>query len=87
MPATVFDYRRVAAAAKGALQEAFSDSLIETEEGFAGRVHIKIVSPKFNGKNEKRKQNMVWEVLKAELEPEDLAGVSLVMPYGMDDLP
>ena len=87
MPKVTFKYSEIAEKAKQALEEGFPKSLIDTEEGFEGRVHVKIVSPAFNGKSEKRKQNMVWEVLKAKLQGDDLAGVSFVMPYGMDDLP
>ena len=82
-----FNYRTTAARAKAALREAFPDSVIETEKGWAGRVHAKIVSPKFNGKTEKTKQDMVWDVLKDKLDPADLAGISLVIAYSMDELP
>ena len=87
MPKVAFNYPETAKAAQQALRAAFPGSAIETERGFEGRVHVKIVSPAFNGKNETRKQNLVWEALRAKLDAMDLQGVTIVMAYGMDELP
>jgi stress-induced morphogen len=69
-----------------ALTQGFPGSAIKTEEGWQGRVHVRIVSERFDGKSEAEKQGMVWEVLRAVLGA-DAQAVSLVLPYGMDELP
>lgn len=86
MGISAFDYEAISTRAKEALQAAFSGAAIETEEGQQGRVHVKIVSDDFNGKSEKAKQELVWRVLQREL-ADDAQAVSLVLPYGMDEIP
>lgn len=86
MPAVQYDYEVIAAKATEALKKAFPDSVIQSEEGYLGRVHLRIVSPSFDGKNETEKQVMVWEVLNAEMEQEAQA-ITLALAYGMDELP
>ncbi len=86
MPAVQYDYDTLAEKARSALKEAFPESAIETEEGYLRRVHVRIVSPAFNGRSEREKQHMVWEVLEAEM-GEDAQAVTLVLAYGMDELP
>ena len=86
MPAVQYDYDTLAEKARSALKEAFPESAIETEEGYLGRVHVRIVSPAFNGRSEREKQHMVWEVLEAEM-GEAAQAVTLVLAYGMDELP
>jgi stress-induced morphogen len=86
MGSTAFDYAALSDAAKEALGAAYPRSAIETEQGYQGRVHIRIVSSEFNGKREADKQAMVWDVLKQAL-GERAQGVSLVLAYGMDELP
>jgi len=51
-----------------------------------GRVLVRIVSSKFNGMKEKSRQAFVWDVLRSALGPE-AQNVSLVIPYGTDELP
>jgi stress-induced morphogen len=81
-----YDYEAISKAAREALAREFPNSAIETEEGFGGRVQIKIVSSAFNGQSEKAKQGMVWQTLQRDLADDALA-VSLIMPYGLDELP
>jgi stress-induced morphogen len=86
MAAVEYDYKAVAERAVEALRGAFPNSVIETEESYRGRVHVRIVSPSFNGKNEQEKQALLWDVLRAELE-DDAQAVTLALAYGMDELP
>jgi len=79
-------YALVSQLAKQALGAAFPGSAIDTERGFGERVHIRIVSSALNGMSERRKQAMVWDVLRDRLGT-DAQLVSLVLPYGMDELP
>ena len=82
-----FNYTTISRKAKAALKSAFPEAAIETEKQFAGRVHVKIVSPEFNGKRDETKQTMVWDVLRDKLSADpDLLGISLVVVYGMDEL-
>lgn len=66
-------------------QEFGPNTTIRTDEGWHGRVHVKIVSSAFDGRIEDEKQAMVWEVLRRELGTESQA-VSLVLAYGMDEI-
>lgn len=86
MAAVEYDYEAVAGKAVKALRSAFPESVIEVEPSYKGRVHLRIVSPAFNGKNEQEKQALVWDVLRAELE-EDAQAITLALAYGMDELP
>jgi stress-induced morphogen len=86
MANVTYNYQQIAEAATAALREVFPDSLIQTDEGFEDRVHIKIISPAFNGLRERDKQAKVWDVLEARL-GRDTEAISLVVPYGMDELP
>ena len=86
MPAAEYDFEFVSAKAEQALRGAFPNSVIETEESYRGRVHLRIVSPSFNGRNEQEKQALVWDVLRAELE-DDAQAITLALAYGMDELP
>lgn len=86
MAAPAYDFEDIARRAEEALRSAFPNSVIEVEPSYKGRVHLRIVSPAFNGKNEQEKQALVWDVLRAELE-EDAQAITLALAYGMDELP
>lgn len=58
---------------------------LKTSKGYLGRVHVMLVSEALNGLSEDRKQKAVWEVLEAEL-GDEAQGVSLVLPYGTDEV-
>jgi stress-induced morphogen len=86
MPETTFDYPTESERVKQALKSYFrDDAYIVTDEGYNGRVHVRIVSKQFDGKREEEKQALIWEILREKLGPE-AASVSLVIPYGMDEL-
>ena len=53
--------------------------------GYNGRVHLKVVSRRFNGMNERQKQQVIWEILNTRLGA-DAQAVSLAMVYGTDEL-
>jgi len=54
-------------------------------EGYMGRVHVKVVSEKFNGLSEPEKQDMIWVILEGEL-GDDAKYVTLAIAYGTDEL-
>ncbi len=69
-----------------ALRRAFpTNSVVEVEEGYQGRVRAKVVSSLLNGMREQEKQNYLWEILRSEL-GEDAQNVSFVLAYGTDEL-
>ena len=83
---TEYNYAEIAPKVKDALRRAFPDnSTIVTSEGYGGRVHAKVVSERFNGINEREKQDILWNALRGELKEEALA-VSLALAYGTDEL-
>ena len=56
MAAIQFDYSQVSGRVVQELRRVLGENTtIATEEGYLGRIHLKIVSPIFNGKAEKRK--------------------------------
>jgi stress-induced morphogen len=85
MPAKVFDFDQLAPKVEQALREEFPKDTIEINKGYKGRVHVLIVSPRFNDMTERQKQDYIWDILKAELE-EDVQAVSLALVYGTDEL-
>lgn len=85
MPDILFDYQLESEKVKKALRPAFPQDTIATDEGYNGRVHLKVVSERFNGRSERAKQDMIWEILRDKLK-EDSQAVSLAMAYGTDEL-
>ena len=83
---TEYIYAEVAPKVKAALRLAFPDnSTIVTSEGYAGRVHAKVVSERFNGISETEKQTIIWDALRDKMKEESQA-VSLALAYGTDEL-
>ena len=81
-----FDYQQVVEDVRTTLQNAFGpNSAIRTEEGWHGRVHVKIVSNAFDGMSEEEKQEIIWTELRNRLGAESQA-VSLVLAYGLDEI-
>ena len=71
--------------AEEVLHRHFPNASIELRPGYQGRIHVIIASPAFNGLREEEKQEMVWDVLRADLN-EESQSITLVIPYGMDEL-
>ena len=85
MTEIAFDYRAESGRIKEALRQVFPHDTIATDEGYNGRVHLKIVSEAFNGRSEREKQQMIWDILRSRLGA-DAQAVSLAMAYGTDEL-
>ncbi len=85
MAATTFNYPEATKKAEAGLRKVFENDTISFSEGYNGRVHVKIVSEKFNKMNAQERQQYVFEILNDEMGA-DAQAVSLVMPYGTDDL-
>lgn len=81
-----FDYSIEAKRITDALRKHFPYDTIATDEGYKGRVQVKVVSALFSGKTEAQKQEIIWGILKDELNPEDIQAVSLAIVYGTDEL-
>jgi stress-induced morphogen len=80
-----FDYEKESKRVKDALREEFPHDTIATSPGYKGRVHVKIVSERFNGISEREKQQIIWDALHDKL-GEDQQPVSLALAYGTDEL-
>ena len=80
-----FNFAQESERVENALRQAFPNAAIVTSEGWHGRVHAKIVSPTFNGKNEREKQDQVWDVLRSAIGA-DSQTVALILVYGTDEL-
>jgi len=85
MAARVYEFEAIAPRVRDALRRAFPEDTVDVSEGYLGRVHVLVVSSRFNGLTEMQRQNMIWEVLRAELGDEAEA-VTLAAVYGTDDL-
>lgn len=85
MPDVLFDYETESQRVKDIMRTEFPQDTVATDEGYNGRVHLKVVSERFNGRSERAKQDMIWEILRDRLGPEAQA-VSLAMAYGTDEL-
>lgn len=87
MFARIFAYEAVAPQVMEALRRAFPDETVEVSEGRQGqgRVHVLVVSRRFNGLTEMERQDMIWEILRAEL-GEEAEAVTLAALYGTEDL-
>jgi stress-induced morphogen len=85
MPEVAFNYHELAPRVQLALREEFPNDGIYLSPGYNGRVHIKIISEKFNGKSSSERQTYMYEVLQSKL-GEDSQAVSLVSAYSVDEL-
>ena len=84
MPDIAFDYQTESQRVKDALRSLFPHDTIATDEGYNGRVHVKVVSERFNRRSEREKQDLIWEILRDKLGA-DAQAVSLAMAYGTDE--
>ena len=79
------DYESLRARVEAALRTVFPQDTIVLREGYKGRVHVMVVSEKFNGMSEEEKRARVRDILEHHLK-EDAQGVSLVIPYATEEL-
>jgi len=70
---------------KEALRAVFPQDTTATNEGYNGRVHVKVVSERFNRRSEREKQDMIFQIPRDQLGA-DAQAVSLAMAYGTDEL-
>ncbi len=84
MPEITFDYQTESRRVKEALRAAFPQDTIATDEGYNGRVHVKVVSEQFNRRSEREKQDLIWEILRDKL-GSNAQAVSLALAYGTDE--
>ena len=85
MSSTAFDYELERPKVEGALRTQFPQDTIATRQGYLGRVQVTLVSSRLNGMTEAEKQDFVWGILRDRL-GEDSQVVSIVTPYGTDEL-
>lgn len=79
------NYERAKAKVEQVLRQAYgSGTYVATGRGYQGRVQVKVISKEFNGKSEREKQDMVWNLLHEKLKDES-QGISFVLAYGTDE--
>ncbi|MFP4382118.1 MAG: hypothetical protein ACLFUS_16575 [Candidatus Sumerlaeia bacterium] len=75
---------------KEVLKKAFSteDELVIVEaSGYGGKIHVKVVSPAFEGKAEREKQSHLWDVIdSSDLTEEEKNAISLILPFTPSEL-
>lgn len=82
---TKFNYEVEAQRVVEVLRQEFPTDTIDTNEGYNGRVHVKLVSRRFNGMNEQEKQQFIWDLFRDKLDA-DAQVISLALVYGTDEL-
>lgn len=83
---SVYDFQQEAPKVEQALRRAFpTNSVIEVEEGYQGRIRAKVISGQLNGMREQEKQNYLWDILRQELGAAS-DSISYVLAYGTDEL-
>ncbi|MHB1455837.1 MAG: BolA family protein [Armatimonadota bacterium] len=85
MAVNAFDYISMSEIVRKAVRDALPDAFVGTDEGYLGRIHLKVVSEHFRGMTEEQKQQEIWDILKDKLGSESQS-VSLAMVYGPDEL-
>jgi stress-induced morphogen len=85
METAIQDYASAARKVEEGLRRAFPQDTLELREGYRGHVHVLVVSNRFNGKTERQKQDLFWEILRAEA-PDTADAVSVAIVYGTDEL-
>ena len=86
MAVATFDFATESRRVEKVFHAALGDNTTtKTSEGWQGRVHVKVVSPLFDGKSEAEKQELAWEILREGM-GSAASVVSLVLAFGMDEL-
>ena len=68
-----------------AVRQTFPQAInVLIEPGHKGRVHVRVVSPEFNGLSESQKQDLLWQKLRNTLGPE-AQHISLGIAYGTNE--
>ena len=78
-------YQDVAPRVEAALRSHFPTDTVDVWAGYEGRVHVLVVSKAFNGRSEKERQAMLWDIMKRELGP-DADLVAFAIAWGTDEL-
>lgn len=81
-----FDYDTLAQKVRETLEKAMPGANVATDEGYRGRVHAVVVSGKFDGMPDERRQAYVWEIIRSDMSEDDQLGVSLIMTVAPRDL-
>ena len=70
------------------LRKEFNEnSTIDVSNGFRDNVHIVVVSWKFTGKSEKKKQEMLWSIIEnSDLSESEKNKISLLLPFSPEEL-
>jgi stress-induced morphogen len=86
MPTVAYDYKEMSAKTRAILSKTFGpNAAIRTDEGEGGTVFVRIVSDKFDGVSESDKQQVIWDVLRGELN-KDAQAIALVLAFGTDQV-
>ena len=87
MPSATFDYEIMSKRTATVLRNAFGpNAAVRTDPGGeSGKVFVRIVSDKFDGRSETQKQKAIWDTLKKEMK-EDAQAVALVLAFGTDQV-
>ena len=85
MVSAKYNYEEQAQRVVEVLRQEFPTDTINTNEGYNGRVHVKLVSRRFNGMNEQEKQQFIWDLFRDKLDA-DAQVISLALVYGTDEL-
>ncbi len=86
MAAVAYNFAEIAPKVKSVVRKAFPEDTVIVQEGYLERIHLKVVSERFNGMSERGKQDYIWDLLRAELDPEAQAAISLAVAYSADEL-
>ena len=82
----MYDFHQEAPKVEQVLRRAFpTNSVVEVEEGYQGRVRAKVVSSLLNGMREQEKQNYLWDIVQNEL-GEETQSIAFILAYGTDEL-
>jgi len=70
-----------------ALRTRFQGETVDVSDGYGDNVHVIVVSRRFNGLQEKEKQDLLWQELdQSGLTDEEKVKISLILPYSPADL-
>lgn len=79
-PETKYNYSEIASLIKSAMRKAFGENAtIVTNEGYSGRIYLKVVSERLNGMRENEKHQYLEDAMQDELDPKVREAISLAM--------
>jgi RNA binding exosome subunit len=81
------DREKVKEALRRAFRKEFPQDTVDVSDGYAGNIHVMVVSRRFDKLSERKKQDMMWTIVgRSGLTEEDKRLISLLYPVSVVEI-